>query len=71
MLQHFNSRARGIVCFRHCHRPGVPRDVHDPAIREPGDQFRYVLNINRELHAGPVAPAEPRNLLDKNSRDRS
>src|SRR6516162_9009186 len=70
MPQHFNSCPRRIVCLRHRHRTGVACDVHDPAIREPFKQLRYVSDIDRKLNTRPVAPAEPGNLVNQNSGDR-
>src|SRR6266480_7159247 len=71
MLQHLNRGPGRIVCFGHGQRSRIPGNVHDPAIRKPSEQFRYMSNVDRKFHTGPVAIAEPRNFLDENTSDRS
>ena len=71
MLQHFDRSARRIVCLRHRHRSRVPCDMHDPAIRKPGEQFGNVSDVDRKLNTSPLAAAEPGNLFNQNSGDRS
>ena len=69
MLHHSYRSARRVIFLRHRHGSRVPCDVHDSAIRKPGEQVRYVPNIDRKFHTSPFVAAELCNLLYENSGD--
>src|SRR6266568_7804507 len=71
MLQHFNRGPGRIVCLGHSQRSRIPRDMHDPAIRKPLEQFRYVSNVDGKLDTSALRVAEACNLFYKNSCDRA
>ena len=71
MLHHFNRGPGGIICLGHGQRARIAGNMHDPAIRKPREQFRYMSDVDRKFDTGTVATTKPRKFLDENTGDRS
>lgn len=71
MLQHFNRGSGRVVCLGHSQCSRIPRDMNDPALRKPLEQFGYMANVDGKLNTSALTVAEACNLLYENSCDRS